>query len=213
MNGGLRMQYAILLFIAFIISFIAAWLEIHMMVTIVVIFLLTFSSLIFTKFYPILWTKNTEKTERFMKKNLKDPMIHLYYGLANGLDDEVEVAMGKILRKYKDKTKQALFKTIDALYKKNLETAEANVEYIRPLPYQHYYRVAIAIENNELTMASELIEKVEIEWMKDALQCELKQKQGKRMEAVEFAQRALEKTRGLQKYLLVKEYEKAGLIP
>lgn len=207
------MQYAILIFIAFMISILAAWLEIHFMITLAVIFFITFSSLLFTKFNPILWTKSTEKTERYIKRNLKDPMIRLYYGLANELDDQIEIAMEKILRKYKDKTKQALFKTIDALYKKDLETAEAHVANIRPLPYQQYYRVVIALEYDDLATATELLEKVEIAWMKDALQCELERKQGNRNEAVLFAERALEKTRGLQKYLLVKEYQKERLIP
>lgn len=206
------MQYKILIVIAFIISIIAAWLEISFFMTLTIVFVIFFTILLITKFYPILWTKNIDKTERYMKKNLKDPLINFYYVLANHLDDELEVACNQVMGKVKDPKKRALFQTIYSLYKKDLQTAKVSVAQMQSTIYQTYYLAAIAIEEHNFTKAKQLFGKIDKVWMKAALQCEIAKQEGKYGQAQEYAKQALQQTCGLQKYVLTKQFEREGLL-
>lgn len=164
------------------------------------------------KLYPILWTRDVRKTEHYLQKNRKDPMLQFYYALANQVDDQVEEELNRLITKYKDRRKQALFQTIYALHKQDVEMAKIHVMNIQPSTYQTYYLAAIALEEGKFDEAVEYAKRIPTKWMKDTIQCELARKQGEMKRACQFAEQAIEQTRGLQRYTLVKQFERDGLL-
>lgn len=213
MKVGTSMVYYLILFIVTLIfSIIAAALEIPTLVTFIIIFVVIFPSIFFMKFYPLLWMKDIGKLEKYLQKNLKDPLTNLHYALANQLDDQVDEATDQLLQKYRNQKRRALFQTISALYKNDLEAAEKYAELIEPKQYYYYYAVALATEKGNKEEAYHLLENVTIPWMQAALKCELERKAGNLEEAERFAMQAFEKTRGVQRYILYKEYERYGFI-
>ncbi|MEI2401152.1 hypothetical protein [Paenibacillus phytohabitans] len=157
--------------------------------------------------YPIYWEKNIRKIESYLEKRRKNPVFKLYYGMGNRIDQDVKEATEALLQKYKDPTRQALFKTLHALYEDDILRVKKDVEDIRPPQYKAYYQAIIAVEEGELEQAAELRKQVKSEWMKHALAAGIAKKAGNHEEYVTEVQKAYEKSRGMQRYVIYKQFE------
>ncbi|MCC3356175.1 hypothetical protein [Bacillus sp. REN16] len=163
--------------------------------------------------YPIYWEKNVKKIESYLEKRRKNPAFKLYYGMGNRIDEDVKEATEILLRKYKHPARQALFKTLHALYEDDILRVKKDIEDIRPPQYKAYYQAIVAVEEGELEQAAELGKQIKSEWMKHALAAGIAKKKGNHDKFVAEIQKAFEKTRGLQRYVIYKQYEedlKAG---
>lgn len=171
-------------------------------------FIVVFVLILAPRIYYMYFAEDIPKIERFMKRNIKQPMIGLYFGLANRNDDLVAETMEKVLKKYRKEHLQAIFKTIECIYMKNISEAKRYVGDIKPEAYQYYYLALIAIEENDLEEAENLIEKTNHDWMKSALYAQLNKKAGNFSEAKNYAKTAINEAKGLQKYMLFKNFER-----
>ncbi|MBS4178299.1 hypothetical protein [Lederbergia citrea] len=170
-------------------------------------FICIFFLIITPQLYFMYFSNNVENIERFMKRNLNQPLIALYYAMANKNDELIDKTMEKILKKYRKANHQAIFKTIFALYYGDVQEMKKFLHEIKPIQYQYYYKAIVSINEGYIKEAEEYIEKTKIEWMKSALKAELYLKSGMLDEAENFSQKAVSQAKGLQKYILAKNYE------
>lgn len=194
--------------IVILVSFVMASLQINFFIVLTTILLIVFFGLTFPQLKMAFWETDLNKIEKFLINNKKNPNYQLFYALANNLDEEVEDAIEKLLSKYKNKHKQALFKVIYAFYKKEIVTAKQEIEYIKPANYMRYYKSTLLLEEGNLNEAKQLIEEISIPWMKYALLSELENKLNNPEEAIRLAKMALDQVKGLQKYILYKTYQR-----
>ncbi|EHS59034.1 hypothetical protein WG8_0912 [Paenibacillus sp. Aloe-11] len=140
--------------------------------------------------------------------NKSKPEYHLFYALAHEIDEEVEDSIRLLLQKYKGIHKQALYKTVFAFYKKEILTVKEEIEFIKPLAYKNYYRAIVCMEEGNNAEAHKIIHEIPTPWMRNALLSELELKSNHHAAAAELAQQALHQSKGLQKYVLFKTYQR-----
>lgn len=157
--------------------------------------------------WPVYWEKNVKKIESYLEKRRKNPVYKLYYGMGNRIDEDVKEATEALLQKYKQPSRQALFKTLHALYEDDILRVKSDIEDIQPQQYKAYYQAIVAVEEGNLDKAKELGKQIKSEWMKHALASGIAKKAGNHDEYVVEIQKAYEKTRGLQRYVIYKQYE------
>lgn len=201
------MRFVVLFGVALLLGAFLGFLDLSqfasMTISLIVIVILTTYLFI----YPIYWEKDVRKIESFLKKRRKNPAFKLYYGMGNRIDQDVKEATEELLRKYKHPAKQALFKTLQALYEDDILRVKKDIEDIHPPQYKAYYQAIVAVEEGKLEEAAELGEQVKSEWMKHALAAGIAKKTGNHGEYVAEIQKAYEKTRGMQRYVIYKQYE------
>lgn len=134
-------------------------------------------------------------------------MFKLYYGMGNRIDGDVKEATEALLRKFKQPARQAMFKTLFALYENDILRAKPDIENIQPPKYKYYYQAIVAVEEGKIEKAQELSGKIKKEWMKHALEAGIAKKVENHDEYVEQIQLAFEKTRGIQRYVFFKQFE------
>ncbi|MBS4195469.1 hypothetical protein [Lederbergia citri] len=147
-------------------------------------FIFTFLIIFMPQLYYMYFSKDVNKIERFMQNNIKQPLIALYYGVANEDDQLVSESIEKVLKKYKKPHHKAIFKTIHSLYKKDFSEIKKYVSDIKPLPYQYYYVGVNAINERNFSKAEEIVGKIEIACMKYELKAALERESGCHEKAV-----------------------------
>ncbi|WP_318627484.1 hypothetical protein [Paenibacillus polymyxa] len=174
----------------------------------IIIFILMFLILYVPILFTVLWDSNLKRIEKFLMSRKSKPEYHLFYALAHETDGEVEDSIRLLLQKYKGIHKQALYKTVFAFYKKEILTVKEEIELIKPPAYKNYYRAIVCIEEGNNTEALKIIHEIPTPWMKNALLSELELKSNHYADAIELAQQALHQSKGLQKYVLFKTYQR-----
>ncbi|KQO12048.1 hypothetical protein [Paenibacillus sp. Leaf72] len=198
----------IYILVAIILIFLLRMLEVSTPVSIIIIFLTYVALTLGPLFYTILGTRNLMKIERFLLANRKIPSYYINYTVANRLDDEFEENIAKLLKQYKQKNKQALFKTLQAHYNKDIQSVLHEIEFIQPIEYRYYYQAYYYIERREFTEAHDYINRISKDWMKQSLLSYMEYKQGNRPRAIELAEEAMQAARGIQLYVMVKTFER-----
>lgn len=202
------MRYVITFIISLFCFFILYVLQIDNVFMITIVGIVILLSVMYPFLRVTLWETRIDKIENFLLKNKQNPNMFIVYALANELDEEVRKRTDKLVQKNNNRSRQALYKVIEALYFKNIEAAKIEVEYLQPLSYRLYYQAAVLLEEDDITGANEIIEKISTEWMKNALLVEREKKLGHLTEAIDYANQAIQNTKGIQRYLLQKRYER-----
>ncbi|MDP9675764.1 hypothetical protein J2W97_001759 [Paenibacillus jamilae] len=174
----------------------------------IIIFILIFLILYVPILFTVLWDSNLKRIEKFLMSRKSKPEYHLFYALAHEIDEEVEDSIRLLLQKYKGIHKQALYKTVLAFYKKEILTVKEEIEFIKPLAYKNYYRAIVCMEEGSNAEAHRIIHDIPTTWMKNALLSELELKSNHYSAALKLAQQALHQSKGLQKYVLFKTYQR-----
>lgn len=157
--------------------------------------------------YYMYFAKDPHKIEAFLLSRKKDPVSRFYIGLANEQNEMIIKAMPKLL-KYKKAPQQAIFLTILALSQKKLDIAKSYIQYIKQPCLRAYYEAVLCLENHHMEDAYRLILNIKKEWMREALIAEMEKRKGNIPQAKEHIQNALHLTKGIQKLLLYKEYNR-----
>jgi hypothetical protein len=151
---------------------------------------------------------NIKRLEKFLVKQRKKPALYLFYATANKQDEVVEKLIDQLLVKYKQPNRQALYRAVYGVYLKNPTVVKRELAQIQPIQYRYYYEAYVQIEEGDLEAARINAAKVSKLWMRAALLSELELKSGNRSEAISLARQALQSCRGVQRYLLHKNYER-----
>ncbi|MCR2822384.1 hypothetical protein [Lederbergia panacisoli] len=203
----MKKTFFISLIIAIVMIGSLSALQLSMPIVLAITFIFIFLIILSPQIYYMYFSNNVNKIERFMKKNLKQPIIALYYGVANNDDQFVSDSLEKILKKYKKPHHQAIFKTVYALYKKDITEMKQYIIEIKPLQFQYYYEGIVSISEGDFIKAEEYIGKIKTVWMKYVLMASLEQENGSKEKAKTYAKTAIENAKGLQKYLIYKHTE------
>jgi hypothetical protein len=201
------MRFIVLFVVAFLLGIVLAVFEIRGPVSVVISIFVIFSLSLYLFVYPIYLEKNVKKIESYLEKKRKNPLFKLYYGMGNRIDQDVKEATEILLRKYKQPARQAMFKTLYALYEDDILRVKNDIEQIQPPQYKYYYQAIVAIEGGKIELAAELRDQVKKEWMKHSLAAGIAKKDGHQEEYIVEIQKAYEKTRGLQRYMIFKQFE------
>lgn len=151
---------------------------------------------------------NVKSTERFLLKSKKNPIYQLYYGLANGLEEEVDEAIQKINKRPYPSTVKKQHQLIHATFHGQIEDMEKLLKGMKRSTFTLYYQTIHSMLVNNLDEARQLIDQNPKLWMREALTAELLMKENRKEEAFNHAHVALLKTRGIQRYVLIRTWER-----
>ncbi|WP_068534437.1 hypothetical protein [Paenibacillus glacialis] len=170
--------------------------------------LIAILSIMLPYIHMVLQETNLVRLEKFLIRQRKNPALYLFYAIANKQDEEVRILIDRLLVKYKHPQKQALYKAIYGTYRKNITTVKNEVSLIQSVQFRYYYETYVYIEEGNLELARATTAKVSKPWMKNSLLSEIELQTGNRPEAIELARQALQSSRGLQRYIVYKNYER-----
>jgi hypothetical protein len=159
-------------------------------------------------FYVMGFSTDLKKIEKALISNRSVPIFNLYLALGRRDDEKVALSIEALLNKYKSPSRQALFKTIHAMYREEILTVKDEIKLIKPQTYQYYYEALLCIEEFNITRAEKFIDMVDKPWMKLVLRSTLKLRLGEELEAYQLSLQALEQSKGIQKYAIYKTMEK-----
>ncbi len=159
-------------------------------------------------YYPAALDKRVDRVESFLRSQKKNPAMYIQYVLANRLEDEAKTIMEQLMSKYKRVAVQAPFKAAYGHYRKDMAAVQEAVPYIRYSDYRAYYETALLVEDGNSEQAREHLESIKKQWMRSALLAEIELKAGDIETAVKYARDAVNSSRGIQRYVLHKEYER-----
>lgn len=160
-------------------------------------------------FYPMGWETRMERLEAFLRKKQSTPYIYIFYATANRLDEEVELTMEKLMSNTSaSKSTKANYQAAYGAYRKDLFTVRKAVREMRKSVYRTYYETFVLIEEGETERATEHLGSIKREWMRFALLAEIERKLDHYKEAEEFASQAVQASKGVNRYVMTKEYER-----
>lgn len=159
-------------------------------------------------YYPAVLEKRVDRVESFLRSQKNNPSLYIQYVLANRLEDESRTVMEQLISKYKRATVQATFKAAYGLYRKDMAAVQEAVPHIRHADYRKYYEMVLLLEEGESVQAREHLESIRKPWMRSALLAEIELKAGNSETAITHAREAVSASRGVQRYVLHKEYER-----
>ncbi|WP_138419959.1 hypothetical protein [Aquibacillus sediminis] len=169
-------------------------------------------SLLITLLYIRFWITHVEtrieKIENFLTTNKNKPHFHLIYAIANQMDSDVKATTADLLDKEKRSICRAYYQVTTALYFNNVTEARNHVEKLKPECYRLYFRGLILLKEGNIEEADTMIEQINKPWMKFALLAEREQKLNNLEWAINYANKAKRKMRGLNKYHFHKTYER-----
>lgn len=150
---------------------------------------------------------NIVRLEKFLSGQRKNPALYLYYAIANKQDEEVGTLIDGLLLKYKHPQRQALYKAIYGAYRKSVSTMKNELIHIQSKQFRCYYETYVHIEEGNMELARATAATVSKPWMKNSVLSEIELRSGNRQEAIQLARQALQSSRGLQRYIVYKNYE------
>ncbi|MDT9717684.1 hypothetical protein QVE09_02160 [Paenibacillus sp. ClWae2A] len=159
-------------------------------------------------YYPLSLEKCIGRVEIFLREQQNTPGIYINYVLANRLDDEAELVMEQIMQKYKRKATQASFKAAYGFYRKDMFAVRQAVPHIGLSDYRTYYETILLLEDGKSNQARERLQSIKKQWMRSTLLAGLELKAENRDTAIQHAHEALNSSRGVNRYVLYKEYER-----
>lgn len=192
----------------FVFVLFMTWNDYSLFFTIGVVLIAAFIMFMLRFYYPLSLEKRIDRVEIFLRKQQNTPGIYISYVLANNLDDEVELVMEQIMQKYKRRTTQAQFKAAYGLYRKDMFAIRQAVPHIGLSDYRTYYETILLLEDGNSDEARERLQSIKKQWMRSTLLAGIELKAENRDTAIQHAHEALNSSRGVNRYVLYKEYER-----
>lgn len=205
MKSIIRMTAVYLLI--FMVAFYLTWLDVAIVYIFIVGLLIAFLALILPQYRMLLWETSIPKLEKYLAAQRKKPAVFLFYAMANRQDDVVDSLVNQLLVKYKQPARQALYKAAYGAYRKNVTTVKDEIAHIRPAHFRDYYEALLHIEEGRLDLARLIADRISKPWMRSCLLSEIELRGGGRYKAVALAKQALQQCKGIQRYILYKNYE------
>jgi len=201
-----RKQITTIVVFAVLLGLIGAVIDFPFWVLLIITLIVTGMVSYFPVVMNLYVTKDMNKVEAFLQERLNQPVFHFYYALANEDDFQVEKALRSVLEKYKLKHYQAVYTVTYKAYKGRLSEVRELLGKIKQPALRFYYEALLAIEVGELEGASKLVAEQKKPWMREIIAAEIAENRGEQKKATLHQHSAVELTRGLQRYLIVKKY-------
>ncbi|WP_139331992.1 hypothetical protein [Paenibacillus amylolyticus] len=192
----------------FVFVLLMTWNDYSLFLTIGFVLIAALIMFMLRFYYPLSLEKRIDRVEIFLRRQQNTPGIYINYVLANRLDDEAELVMEQIMQKYKWKSTQASFKAAYGLYRKDMFAIRQAVPHIGLSDYRTYYETILLLEDGRSDEARERLQSIKKKWMRSTLLAYIELKAENRDTAIQHAHEALNSSRGVDRYVLYKEYEK-----
>ncbi|NMI03503.1 hypothetical protein HF638_05915 [Paenibacillus sp. SZ31] len=192
----------------FVFVLFMTWNDYSLFFTIGVVLIAAFIMFMLRFYYPLSLEKRIDRVEIFLRKQQNTPGIYISYVLANNLDDEAELVMEQIMQKYKWKSTQASFKAAYGLYRKDMFAIRQAVKQMGLSDFLTYYETILLLEDWKIDEARERLPSIKKQWMRSTLLAGIELKAENRDTAIQHAHEALNSSRGVNRYVLYKEYER-----
>jgi Ca2+/Na+ antiporter len=201
-----KKQYFLIIILAILLGVFTAIWQIPFWRTAVLIFL----SVTLIIYVPFVWymyfSTNTESTGEYLKRRTRQPIIQFYYSLANSETAQMEEALSLLKKKYKAPQMTAVFTVAYAAHQENLAAVKESIQLIKDVSARQYYEALLKIEEGQWEYAVEMIPVLQKSWMKEAVKADLLRKKGETETAELHESKAIDLTKGMQRYLLEKRY-------
>ncbi|MFD0590150.1 hypothetical protein ACFQZE_19385 [Paenibacillus sp. GCM10027627] len=158
--------------------------------------------------YLLLWETRIDKIENYLLKQKKHRALYFYYLLANGMDQELQSVLSELEAKTKNRQKLALIHAAYGIFKKDSALVKSTLGHISSETYRNYYSAYVQISEGNLADAHITIESLPKPWMKMVMLSAMELNAGNRSKAAEYAKQALHTSRGLQRYVNHRAYER-----
>ncbi|WP_339783863.1 hypothetical protein NSQ38_20615 [Paenibacillus sp. FSL R7-0313] len=192
----------------FVFVLFMSWNDYSLFLTLGVVLIAALIMFMLRFYYPLSLEKRIDRVEIFLRKQQNTPGIYINYVLANRLDDEAELVMEQITQKYKRKSTQASFNAAYGLHLKNMFAIRQAVPHIGLSDYRTYYETILLLEDGKSGDARERLQCIKKQWMRSTLLAGIELKAENRDTAIQHAHEALNSSRGVNRYVLYKEYER-----
>ena len=193
--------------ITFVLAFILAtflfFLQFPFLVVILttLVFLLAF--VVLPQIFTVYRSNNEKAIEKYLIANKKKPLFAYPLALAHGEDKEVEESLRVILAKHNQPYMQNVYKTILALHLKNIDAADIYAQKIDSEPLKSYYAAYIAAKKGDFEEAERHEENISVDWMIHSLHALYAKEQGNLDTFTIESKKAIDGSRGVQKYIVI----------
>lgn len=172
----------------------------------VALLVLAFFILSFQDIRYMFLSKDVDRMEKYLHKKRHEPYYGFILELANGNLPEAKKQLEDLEKKWKGK-KTAIFRTQYYLRVGNIVMAKKEAELIEQPELKNYINATIAAEEKDDAKVEELKGTLKKDWMKHVIELERAKNQKNFSLAREKKDLALASTKGLQYFMIYKEYE------
>ncbi|MEC0127006.1 hypothetical protein [Paenibacillus pabuli] len=192
----------------FVFVLFMTWNDYSLILTLGVVLVASLIMFMLRFYYPLSLETRIDRVESFLRKQQKTPGVYIYYVFANRLDDEAELTMEQIRGKYTQKVTQATYSAAYGFYRKDMVAVHEAVQNMRLSDYRTYYETILLLEDGQSDEARERLQSIKKQWMRSTLLAGIELKAENRDTAIQHAHEALNFSRGVNRYVLYKEYER-----
>lgn len=177
---------------------------------IVLVLVLLASTLMFTAYPMFLIYKSNSlpAIEKYIIRNRKKIFFSYAYALAYGREEDIERALGLILKKHKQKEMQTIYQANLALHQKDHQKLlQLATEMTKP-DYQPYYSGLAYALSGQLQEAKMYVNEIQTPWMLHSLKASIAIREDHVDTYESEKEKAIENARGIQKYSIYHRFEK-----
>ena len=179
----------------------------------IIFVLIIVSYLGFTAFWPahiIYKSKSIKAIGRYINSNHKRPIFGYSYALANGSDQDVEVALRRVMNTYSQEDMYDVYGANLAIHQNNSQELLNHATKIQSDDYRNYYKAYAYIVKGKFVESTEFSEKVRTPWMIHSLRAADAKKRGDMSAFKAEANKSIESALGIQRFVLFHTMRRMG---
>lgn len=167
----------------------------------------------FTAFWPahiIYKSKSIKAIGRYINNNHKRPIFGYSYALANGSDQDVEVALKRVMNTYSQEDMYDVYGANLAIHQKDSQELLNHATKIESEDYRDYYQAYAYILKGKFLQSTEFSEKVQTPWMIHSLKAADAKKRGDMSAFKTEANKSIDSALGIQRFVLFHTMRRMG---
>lgn len=195
-------RFILLLIVGIALTFGLLSLNVPMWLTVAIIFLFYMAFSIGWPFFIIYKTRSVKMVDRYISGHRRKPIFGYSYALAHGTDEDVISWLKAIIDRYPQKEMQEVYQGNLAIFERDPKALFRHAEQMTPSEYRVYFLALAHIMKKEIDRAEIYKEKLQTPWTRHMIDASIAHRL-KDLPALEEAiDRAVQSTRGLQRYSL-----------
>ncbi|PYE48038.1 hypothetical protein HUB98_01720 [Paenibacillus barcinonensis] len=193
----------------FLFTLVMLWNDQSIILVLGVVLFTTLIAFTIHVIYPMAWETRMNRLDAFLRNKQHKPYIYIFYATANRLDEEVEQTIEKLMSDPRaSKSTKANYQAAYGSYRKDMFTLRKAVREMRRSDYRTYYETILLTEEGNSERARAHLTSIKKEWMRFALLAEIERRLNHLEQAAEYASKAIQASRGVNRYIMTKEAER-----
>lgn len=168
----------------------------------ILVILLYLAYSVFLPAHIIYRSKSINAINRYVKRHSDQPIFSYSYALGNGDDEDIEVALKRVMNTYEQEDMHDVYGANLAIFHNKPIKVLEHAEKIEGLDYRHYYYAYAYVLQDRLDEASDHLEKLEIPWMTHSIHALAAKKRSDMEEFRRESTKSIESALGMQRYVL-----------